>query len=222
MKKNIFIVLVIIVFGLLIGTASFSYLKNKKLESMNSSIKSIEDYPKENDSNVKTYYLEELVKESKIDLSTNFTRTSYTSNDDTKYYLTCTNYSDKNLNCNKIDIEINGYNISLNFDNESNGCGNASYILMTNQYLINQESSGCGAGGPITIYDKQGYKILREDYSDYLYNNVGQAVVKNNVLYYLTYANLDSDKLYFASFNLKTKTKNIIETIDAKPAGLKY
>ena len=221
MKKNIFIVLVIIVFGLLIGTASFNYLKNKRMEILNNSIKSVNEYPKENDSNVKTYYLEELVKNSKINLSTNFEKTLFTTNDGLKYYLTCDNFLEKNSNCEHIKIEINGFDTQIDFDNSSDSCENKSYILMTDKNLINQESNGCGIGGPITIYDKQGYKILKEDYSEYMYNNVGQAVIKNNILYYLTYANLDSDKIYFASFNLKTKTKNIIETIDEKPIGLK-
>lgn len=45
--------------------------------------------------------------------------------------------------------------------------------LIINNYLISQESSGCGAGGPITIYDKDGNKVFKEEYSEYMYNDIG-------------------------------------------------
>lgn len=91
--------------------------------------------------------------------------------------------------------------------------------LIINNYLISQESSGCGAGGPITIYDKDGNKVFKEEYSEYMYNDIGQAKIKNNVLYYLTYPDWYSDKLYFTSYDLSTKEKNLIETINERPAG---
>ena len=52
-----------------------------------------------------------------------------------------------------------------------------------------------------------------------MYNDIGQAKIKNNVLYYLTYPDWNSDKLYFTSYDLSTKEKNLIETIKERPAG---
>lgn len=245
MQKNTIIavlaILIVILLGLLIYTYNTTTTNNQSNNSTTttittksssndskSEIKSINDYPTTNDNDIKTYYLEKLVSESNIDLNTNFKKTSFTTKNGIKYSLTCTNYLQDNsnnnsneptVNCDNIKINIEDYNTSFDYSPNDFGCGDASYILLTNNYLINQASSGCGAGGPITIYNKNGQKIFEEKYSEYIYNDIGQVKIKNNVLYYLTYSDWNSDKLYFTSYDLSTNEKNVIETINAHPAG---
>lgn len=248
MQKNIIIAVLTILVAVLLGILVYEYktkpINNQEISSSTTTttvttkfptsnsypdkngIKSLNDYPKENDSEVKTYYLDHLVTDSKIDLDSNFKKTSFISNNGIKYSLTCTSYyEDPNdidniyVNCGSINVEIDEYNTSFVYYPNNLGCGDASHILITNNYLINQESSGCGAGGPITIYDKDGNKVFKEEYSEYMYNDIGYAKIKNNVLYYLTYPNWYSDKLYFTSYDLSTKEKNLIETINERPAG---
>lgn len=204
-EKNIIIAVSTILVAVLLGILAYKYktksINHQEISSSTTTttvttkfptnnsypdkngIKSWNDYPKENDSEVKTYYLEDLVTDSKIDLDTNFNKTSFTSKNGIKYSLTCTNYLENNsnngsyeqfVNCDNVKIEVDGFNASFDYTPNEFGCGNASYILITNNYLINQESSGCGAGGPITLYDKYGHKVFEEEYSEYAYNDVGK------------------------------------------------
>lgn len=236
MKKNIVIgvlsLLVVILLGFIVynykfkspNTGNSNTNTNTNSNTDNNNIKSLKDYPANDDENVKTYYLEDLVKDSKVDLNTNFINKSYTTSNGIKYNLSCTVFTEEKVSenyvsCDNVKINIDGFNVFLDYSPNSDGCGNASYLLLNNDYLINQESSGCGEGGPITVYKKDGSKVLEEKYSEYMYNNIGQLKVKNNVLYYLTYPDWNSDKLYFTSYDLNTNEKNVIETINARPSG---
>lgn len=233
MKKNILITVLTILIVIFLGIIVYTYKVKPNNNSNNSysdknGIKSLSDYPLNNDNDVKTYYLEDLVTDSKIDLNTNFKKTAFTSKNGIKYSLTCTDYLENNsnngdyeqfVNCDNVKIEVEGFNTSFDYSPNEFGCGNASYILLANNYLINQASSGCGDGGPITVYDKDGRKVFEEEYSEYMYNDVGQLKIKNNVLYYLTYPDWNSDKLYFTSYDLSTNEKKVIETIEARPSG---
>ena len=132
MKKNIVIgvlsLLVVILLGFIVynykfkspNTGNSNTNTNTNSNTDNNNIKSLKDYPANDDENVKTYYLEDLVKDSKVDLNTNFINKSYTTSNGIKYNLSCTVFTEEKVSenyvsCDNVKINIDGFYVFLIF-----------------------------------------------------------------------------------------------------------
>lgn len=211
-----------------------TYQKPGNDDNSNNSITDISMFPKEDKGIVSSVYTAGLLLDENgnwlIHSNQNFQNIE-NKVDGIKYSLSCDDYVVWNdeWTCGIIKIRLDSFNTNFYYDNLENGCSNDSHLVITDDYLIEQELSGCGGGGKLNVYNKQGKIVFSDDNSVYLteYNNESKnfrMIVADNIVYYVTY---DKDyssnyyNLYFKSLNLNDMKMNIIQIFEGTPAGLK-
>lgn len=240
MKSNKILVGLLVVFIFLtLGLGGYivydKVLNNQKLDAEvndNNNITDISMFPKESKGIVFTSDLEDLLYKEKynylFDETKNFQNVK-NEIDGIKYSLSCDDYNvwDEGENCRIVKIRFDSFDTNLYFNIETKGCGNGTKIIMTNNYLIEQEISGCENGGNINVYNKDGDIVFNDYNSVYLfqngdetYNVVDMSVV-DNVVYYVTYDENSANSsnyynLYFKSLNLSNMKLNLIQEFAVK------
>ena len=244
----ILIVLVITLMGFIVYREFYSDDKVNDNNTINTSIlekesiKNVSNFPQKSDSSIISFDIKDLLYDkngmSLINLTENFKNISYQKHN-IKYNMSCDEFIENGFydpetnqeisNCELVKIKIDDYNLELYYFG-SVGCSDETFIILTNDYLIEQAISGCGNGGTITVYDKKGNEVYTEKDSVYMYsktnnyedeNKVKIAVV-DNILYYVSYTedSILNNKLYFNSLDLSNLKKNQIEICEGIPFGI--
>ncbi len=254
------VILIIVVIGLMSFIVYKEFLKDNYNQNNNNNntsnvlndeennkndITDINKFPQKSDNTVlSSFYaatlLQDEVGKDIVDDTENFKNISYTKNN-IKYNLSCAAYNPKSditqkPQCETTEIEFENFKGKYYYNNISEGCSDNRYLIITDQYIIQQNISGCGDAMDIIITNSNGEKIFTEEnsvaiYAPYKinetvpYNYPGKEVkiaVVNNILYYVTYTSdsLKDSKLYFNSFDLSNLKKSQIQEFTGTPFGL--
>ena len=177
-SKKIIVFLIIIIMILLVSMVIL-LLTNKKDEISNKNIITsnkttnnttsktkgsfsykFEDFPKNNDNNVNTFDLMNLLNDDKVNINVNFKNidlNKYSLN----YTVSCTQYDESDID--RFGYGCSGYQFKIGDlileDNQDEGCGHINRVISVDNYFIVQHAVGCDEGcGHIDIY--KNYKLL--------------------------------------------------------------
>lgn len=202
-------------------------------------IKDVKDFPKKSDESVLlSLPIADLLKDEDgnylVDINENFEEVHHQING-LKYTISCEEFGEHSTygseECLTVNIKFEDY------DNDID-CyyGEASPIIITNDYVITQGIGSGGAAGGIYVRDKKDNDVLSESngvwsFSIYNYdvevddpgysnNYEVKIAVVDNVLYYVSYDEEDIGKLYFNSFDLSNLKKTKIQEFEGSAAGM--
>lgn len=146
-----------------------------------------------------------------------------------KYSLSCESFGEVYQNyCDMVKISFDSFNTNLYYNNTEEGCGDATWIIISDEYFIEQELSGCGNGGELNVYNNNGNIVFSDNNSVYMISDDAsyKMAVVDNILYYVTYDLTSEDSsgvytLYFKFLNLSNMENGVIQNFRGRLVGLK-